>query len=201
MMTRFHVGLPPDEFESTTGWNALSEPSARELARASIPMALILFSGSLAAWHLLDVSALRALQVRNAVDVLELVLGFFLLLVVHELVHACFHPGLGFSGSSVLGVSFRPALLYASYQATLSRNRFMAILLAPFAVLSVLPLVAHSAGLLSDQGVGGIAAAAAVNAAASSVDVLGAYLVVRQVPRTGQIRNKGWQTYWRRHVA
>lgn len=200
-MARFHIGLPPDEFRSTTGWSALQEPSTRELNRASIPIALALFGAAAAAWYVLDVSVLDALKIRGITDAVELILGFVALLLVHELVHAGLHPRFGLSRSSVLGVSFRPWLLYATYQDALSRNRFTAVLLGPFAALTLLPLILHSAGILSNSVVGAVAAASATNAAASSVDILGAYLVLRQVPVAGLIRNKGWYTYWRLDVS
>lgn len=194
---RFHRGLPPDEFESTVGWNALREPSASGLARVSAPVGLILCFGALAGWHLLDVPVLGALQVRGVADVLTLILGFTLLIVVHELVHAGLHPGWGVSRSSVLGASLRPMLVYASYQGAMSRDRFLAVLLAPFAVLTVLPLAMQLAGAVPGRMAGAIAAASSVNAVLSGADVLGALMVAWQVPRGGTVRNKGWQTFWR----
>lgn len=196
-MMRLHAGLPPDEFEPTAGWQPLREPSSREVSRASMPIALALFAAAVVAWHLLAVSVVDALHVRSAGAAMEMLLGFMVLLLVHEAVHAGVHPRFGCSGSSVFGVSWRPLLLYASYQAAMSRNRFAGVLLAPLLVLSVLPMLAHATGALPGPWTGAVAAASAVNAALSGIDVLGAVLVLRQVPATGEVRNKGWQTYWR----
>lgn len=77
----------------------------------------------------------------------------------------------------------------------------MAILVAPFVVLTLVPLLAHAAGLLGRSVEGGLAAASTLNAAMASLDLFGALLLYQQVPSSAEVRNKGWQTYWRVNAA
>ena len=199
---RFHAGLPPDEFEPDASWQALREPAPSKATRQALPLGLLLFCAVALTWTLLGASPLTALRVQAGWgEAVRVFWGLALLVVAHELIHAFVHPHLGTSRHTVLGASVRPLLLYAAYQASLSRNRFIAILLAPFAVLTLLPLLAHAAGLLEQPLAQILATGSVVNAALSSLDVFGALLLVRQVPSTAQVKNKGWQTYWRHSVA
>lgn len=199
---RFHVGLPPDEFEPDSSWQALREPAASKATRQALPIGLLLFFAVALTWTLLGASPVTAIKVQAGWgEAVRIVLGLALLVIAHELIHACVHPHLGTSRHTVLGASVRPLLVYAAYQASLSRNRFIAILLVPFAVLTLLPLLAHAVGLLEQPLAQILAAGSTVNAALSSIDVFGALLLVRQVPSTAKVKNKGWQTYWRPRVA
>lgn len=199
---RLHAGLPPDEFQPAAGWQALQEPPAGEAVRRALPLGAALCGATALAWHLLGVSPWAALEVRHGWgQVSGMLLGLVLLVAVHEIVHVLAHPGFGATRHTVLGASAKPWLVYASYQASLSRNRFIVILLAPFVLLTLLPLLAHAAGLVAPPLAQGLAAASTVNAALASVDVFGALLLARQVPAAAEVRNQGWQTWWRRTAA
>jgi len=63
----------------------------------------------------------------------------------------------------------------------------------PLRVTTHLPLllsaVIHTASVW-------VAFASVLNALASAVDVLGAAMVLWQIPPTAILRNQGWRTYW-----
>ena len=83
---------------------------------------------------------------------------------------------------------------YAHYEGELSRNRFVAILLLPIIILSLLPMLL-AIGLQSASYAW--AFASSLNALFACVDVFGAAMVLCQVPRGATLRNQGWRTYWK----
>jgi hypothetical protein len=75
----------------------------------------------------------------------------------------------------------------------MSRNRFIAILIAPFVVLSVMPLIGCAiVGITHPLPVTG----SIVNAFLACGDLLGVLLIVSQIPREATIQNQSWRTYW-----
>jgi hypothetical protein len=75
----------------------------------------------------------------------------------------------------------------------MSRNRFIAILIAPFVVLSVLTLIVCAiAGITHPLPVTG----SIVNALLACGDLLGVLLLLWQVPSHATIQNQTWRTYW-----
>ena len=199
---RFQAGLPSDEFESTIGWQALREPAVQNIARETRVLSFALLCVVAISWYLLGVSPLRFFRVEGGIlGLLALLISFVLLIIFHELIHASIHPNFGASRDSVLGASLRPFMFYACYQGSLPRNRFIAILLAPFIGLTVVPLVAHAVGLFGESIVGTVALLSTLNAAMACVDIFGVYLLLQQVPRNAQVRNKGWLTYWQRKAT
>ncbi|MCP8970118.1 DUF3267 domain-containing protein [Ectobacillus ponti] len=72
------------------------------------------------------------------------------------------------------------------------------ITLAPFLILSILaPLLLGAFGMLSAA----LKVLILLNAMASSVDLLTALLVLRQVPSGGVLRSNGPSTYWKARQA
>ena len=114
---------------------------------------------------------------------------------VHELIHAVTHPMQGRSRHSVIGFWPATILFYAHYLGELRRNRFLAILLMPFVLLSVAPLALAS---LSQLATGSVAFVSIVNGLFACGDILGAVLILAQIPSDAVVRNQGWRSYWRR---
>lgn len=125
-----------------------------------------------------------------------MLLAFVVITVVHELIHAVVHPMAGRSSHTVLGFWPSRILFYAHYDGELSRNRFVAILLMPLFVISIVPLVVAA---LVGASSGWVAFASSFNALMACVDILGAGLLLFQIPATAIVRNQGWKTYWREH--
>ena len=114
-------------------------------------------------------------------------------IVIHELVHAAAHPDGGRSPHSLLGFWPSRLILYAYYDREVTRNRFVAILLMPVLVITVLPLLIAG---LTQMSSGWLAFASSFNAILSCADILGAGLVLFQIPPRAVVRNKGWSTHW-----
>ena len=185
---RFHVGPPSPNagFEPEAGgWTKLKEPGPWVMQLCAIPIAVVLggtlaFAGSWAGpirwtggWPLIVV--------------------IVLLEPVHETIHALTHPGNGRKRDTIVGLWPQRLLFYAHYDAALSRNRFLAILIMPLLAMSVLPLLITAVmGISLDW----IVAVVVVNGLAAAGDVFGCLLVLFQVPANATVRNKGYYTWW-----
>jgi hypothetical protein len=148
-------------------------------------------------WHVGGVTFVEQFEaVRGFAALASFLIALLGLLAIHELVHALVHPGNGTTERTVIGASLSPLLLYAAYLGKVSRNRYVAVLLAPFLLLSVSPALLCAAGLTETMPSPMLATLTVVNAAASGVDLFGAALILSQVPRRSCLQNHGWPTYW-----
>lgn len=187
---RFNVGPIPDAvgFEpESEGFRPIREPDPLTMQFVAIPVLLVTAAA-------ISLFLLHATPI-PLWDVWKWVLPVFpFVVVVHELVHALVHPGNGREEASLLGCWPSRLLFYAHYDAGLTRERFLAILLAPFIALTVVPLawlaLAKSDSLL-------LGAVAAANGVGACGDLLGVLLIVFQIPRGALVRNKGWRSYWK----
>ena len=114
--------------------------------------------------------------------------------VVHEVTHAAVHSMSGRSPRSIVGVGGPATGFYAHYDGELTRNRFVAILLMPLVVISLVPLLVAAVGQVS---FGWVAFISICNALCACAGILDAGLVLLQIPASGIVRQQGWRTYWR----
>jgi hypothetical protein len=189
---RFHVGPIPEspDFSPDESWKALREPSPWLFQLLALPIGigtglLFLFLW----WRLTPLSA----------GVGDMSLSIFLLnfagiVVVHEFIHALIHPGNGRHRASILGLWPAKILFYAHYDGEMPRNRFIAILLMPLLVMSVLPLLLLA---VTQTDSGWLAFISSFNALLACGDILGTSMIWYQIPAHATVRNQGWKTYWR----
>ena len=117
--------------------------------------------------------------------------------LLHELMHVWAFPRL--DGGPRAVVRFSPRLvLYARYDGVVSRERYLAVLVAPLAVVSLLPLLLAS---LSATTPGLLLVVSLLNALVSSGDVLTFVLVACQVPRGCEIRSGTDKPAWQYRQA
>jgi hypothetical protein len=137
-------------------------------------------------------------DVRHAISLPAVLLSLAGTVVVHELLHALVHPMAGRSPDSIVGFDPWPARggFYGHYCGEMSRNRFLAILLVPLVILSMVPLLVSAVAQVAP---GWVAFVSVFNAFAACADMLDAGLVLFQVPATGIVRQQSWRTYWREH--
>lgn len=166
------------------------EPSPWMGQLIALPIGIVLAGVLAFLWFLIT-------PLRNGFRLLslpEFLLLFVCLLVVHELVHAAVHPMSGRSPHSILGCWPSRGVFYAHYDGELTRSRFVAILLMPFVVISILPLAFCAVtGIVSTW----IAIVSVTNVLAGCMDMLGVMLILSQIPALGILRNRGWKTYWK----
>ena len=191
---RFHLGAVPTspDFAPDVSWKPLREPSPWLAQFIALPIGVV--TAALVAVLWFAITPLRDDQFPSSL--LMFLLLYAGILVVHELIHAAVHPLAGRSEYSIIGFWPSRMVAYAHYDGELSRNRFIAILLMPLLVLSVLPLIV-AAALQSASG--WVAFVSFFNALLACVDLLGAGVVLFQIPVHAIVRNQGWRTYWREH--
>ena len=112
----------------------------------------------------------------------------------HELLHALFHPDQGGSRATTIGLWPSRLMFFAHYDGPLSKAHILCVLIAPFIVLSVIPIIGLTVLGVSSSTFGFLAL---VNAAGSAMDLLGFVILAVGVPSGAEVRNLGCDTYWR----
>jgi hypothetical protein len=194
---RLHFGPIPETpgFVPEPPWKALKEPTPWLMQLLAIPVAVIAGVVVGALWFWLTPLKTIARDPAFAVWVLAALVW---LIPVHEVVHALVHPGRGLSDRTCIGMWLSRGLFYAHCHGPMSRNRFIAILIAPFIVLSVVPLVVC---VLSGTSHPLPVTGSIVNAFLACGDLLGILLLAWQVPRHATVQNQSWRTYWHTEPA
>jgi hypothetical protein len=189
---RLHFGPIPEtpDFVPEPPWRALKEPTPWLMQLLAVPVAVVSGGVILALWFWF--TPLKTVA-RDPQFVLWGLAAFVWLIPVHEAIHALVHPGRGLSDRTCIGLWLSRGLFYAHCHGPMSRNRFIAILIAPFVVLSVLPLIVCAlTGVAYPLPVTG----SIVNAFLACGGLLGVLLLLWQVPSDATIQNQSWRTYW-----
>jgi hypothetical protein len=195
---QFHVGgipVDPSFDPSPPVWSRLREPKAGLFFALATVFAVVLALAFGGVWlALLRPRVPDSLTLNIDLAALALFLGVMAaLIVVHEALHAIVLAGAG-DGDVVIGVWPSRFVVYAGRFGEVGRARSLAVGLAPFVVLSVLPFAL--APLV--HGIAGwLAALSVLNAAGSAGDLIGVALIVIGTPRGAIIRNQGYDTWWR----
>jgi hypothetical protein len=116
------------------------------------------------------------------------------LIALHEAIHALLHPRFGLTSDTIVGFWPQQVFFYAAYLGEMSRERFVCVILAPFVVLSVGPLLIAP---FTEVPSGITVAISVMNAMLSCVDLVGVFYLIRGAPMKAIVRNKGWKTHWR----
>ncbi len=192
---RLHIGaIPiPADFRPDALWKPLRAPSPWMALLVAFPIGIVAAGVVGGLWLVLTPLDLH--------DVTSLSLWAYLLsvagmVVVHELIHVAVHPMSGRSPHTIVGIGGPTSGVYAHYEGEMTRNRFVAILLAPLVVISFVPLLAAAAIQVS---CGWVAFISAFNAFGACLDILDAVLVGFGIPATAIVRQQGLRTYWREH--
>lgn len=203
---RFKYGpIPEDEVfqPEAQGWSGIREPSPLVLNILAIPTSFILLGVIIYALSFAWEGGYPAI-IGESIEQSKLnpFLVFLAVLVisipVHEFVHLFIHPQLGRSEKSILGLWPSGGMFYAHYEGVVSRNRFLAILAAPFLLLAWSPVIilALIGSSVPIEYALILAMAALVNCVLPSGDILGILLLVSQVSVSACVKNKGWKSYW-----
>jgi len=181
------------------GWILLDEPRSTAAALLSSAPSMLI-----AAAITLGIAALfvpvspgffglgggESFSVRIGLPALFAVIG---VAVLHELVHLACIPRTARASRTSLCTGW--AGLFVVCEEELERNRHLLISIAPFLAISVGGTLALGAlGLLTPF----LLAVLTLNAMGSSVDLLTASAVLRQVPKGAVIAAAGMRTYWKR---
>jgi hypothetical protein len=187
---RFVLGPIPDDpgFDPTLPpWNAIREPRPALMNLIALPIMLVTL-GLMA----LFLHAFTNLSLTELAG--PFLVAFLLVIPIHELTHALVMPGSGRGGQTMIGFWPSHLLFYAFHFGELTRRNFLLVMIAPFVVLTLLPLAVLALGGIESRFLGAVAIA---NGTAAAGDLLGFALILTQIPRGAVVRNQGWRTYWR----
>ncbi len=181
------------------GWNKIKEPPNLFTAFLfSIPFILINVLISYLIIALVDKEIAEAITELFAVGEWSFTIRFdfiiysYLLILFHEVFHLILIPNFMQSENTYFGIKPWGGFVFTTEK--LSKGRFLLISLGPFLALSVImPIILGFLGLLS----GFLVFLVFLNAMASSVDTLNAFLILIQVPKSAVIVNNGFESYYK----
>jgi hypothetical protein len=201
---KFVRKIPPTDRELSAslvsdGWKKIKEPSSLFSAILfSIPfMAVNCIATYLVIKHFYDPikTIIKNQSITLEINIFNILAGlaiFFLLLVIHEFLHALFIPDFINSDQTYWGLSISGG--FVSTTKKITKTNFFVISIAPFILISfILPLILGLLGLMNAF----IFFLVIFNAMASSVDILNLILILFQAPPKSFIINNGFETYYR----
>jgi hypothetical protein len=193
---KFRLGPLPEapEFVPDANWTIVHEPTLPGFQLKAIPIAVVTTLVLAALWLMLTPVWQMFGTMTFPLPISTFIACLLGVIVVHELIHASVHPHLGLSGKTIIGFWPSRMFLYTIYVGELTRNRCLVVLIMPFIVISILPLVVAAATQTGSFWVGYISI---LNALLACGDLLAAYMTIRLFPAGASIRTKEWLTYWR----
>jgi len=188
---RFHFGPIPSspDFVPDASWRSLREPTPWLAQLIAFPIGVFVTALVVFLWIIVT-----PFPEAPTMSISGILLAFVGITVVHELIHAMVHPHMGRSPKSILGCWPSRLVFYAHFDGELTRNRFVAILLMPLLIISIVPLLIAAVAQVTSVWA---AFVSSFNALMACVDILGAGIVLFQIPASATLRNQGWKTYWR----
>lgn len=121
------------------------------------------------------------------------ILGLFITVVIHELVHAAMFPDALSSKRCIIGLLPKTMLAFAWCGLPMRRNRYLLVALTPLFILSFLPLLLYP---VYRDTLYHVLPYAFFNMSAVGGDLLVVYFVLRQIPRDKWIQSNGATVFW-----
>ena len=194
-MTKFRFGAVPEDAKfdpEAEGWRSIREPNVYIYQLLAMPIGIVVCMALVVSFKFLGF--LESIRFYFYSLGWEEAVAALIVMIVHEIVHGLTHPGWGLSSRTTLGIWPSKLVFFAHYEGEMERNRFLVVFLAPFLVLSMLPLLfAWATAVRSDW----IPFVSVLNAAFASGDLLGFMLLGAQIPANTLVRNKGYLSYWK----
>jgi hypothetical protein len=192
-MMKFVCGKVPENSDfdpAAEGWTAVREPSVWMYQIIAVPIG---FSVAFLLWIFWSTFTSDIFDDELFLSSIIWLL-YVAVIIVHELIHALFHPGYGITANTYFGFWPSKLIFYAHYHSTLSKRRFMTVLIAPFIFISVVPLVLCA---FSQYNSSVLCIISLFNTLCASVDIFGFMLIYFSVPAGSVVQNKGWKTYYK----
>jgi hypothetical protein len=192
----FRLGPLPEapEFTPDDSWILLREPSLKGFQLRAIPIAVVTTVVLAVFWVVLTPIVHVLGTLTFPLPIYKFILCLLGVIVIHELIHASVHPKIGISENTVIGFWPSRMFIYTVYVGELTRNRCLVILIMPFTIISVVPLV--FAAITQTTSIW-VAYISILNALLACGDIFAAIMTMRLFPNGAIIRTKGWLTYWK----
>jgi hypothetical protein len=183
-----HIGEIPDspDFVPDDSWTLLEEATPWVMQVLSLPVGLALALALGALWM-----TVTPLGDGPAPSVGECFAALLAVVPAHEALHLVMHPR---TGDSIIGFWPSRLLFYTHYHNRLSCRRYLAVLLTPVVVLSLIPLAVCA---LTATASPFFAVASVSNAVFASGDLFAVGLLLAQVPPHATLGSKGWRVWWK----
>lgn len=188
---KFVLGKMPesDEFDLwCDGWTPLREYGLIKSQLYALPLLLLMILLTYIFYEI------NHININNSFTIF--VLLFVIIIPIHELIHGFFLPKSLLSNSVYFGFHLKTLAFYVHYEGSMTRNRFLLVLTAPLIVLSIIPMILIILIGLNHNIIAIAAKLTLLNTLLSSIDILGALKIIKQVPKNADVRNKGFKTYW-----
>jgi hypothetical protein len=217
---RLHFGPFPENTNfdpEAEGWSALPDEKPNAVHLKALPASMGLFLLWLPLFLLafpLETLIPQATQLspngfRIQIPVFQTPLWPLLALLIaisilsipaHEMIHALCCPGWGLSANTVFGVWLTGGFFYIHHEGPMARNHFLLVLVAPYIVLSLVPLalmalfrvVGRTPELLIS-----LTWLSLLGSLYAGGDFVSAGSLLSQLPKAAIIRNKGRRSYWK----
>jgi hypothetical protein len=170
------------------GWKAVKEPKSVVVTMLiSLPIGLLMSS------IVIFIAYMNGIE-SDIKPNISLVIALLIIIPIHELIHALVFPEPINSDKVIFGLLPKVGAFYAHYEGEMKKIRFLITLLAPFIVITIIPLI-----FLCVTGIDMpfVIKISAVNALCASADVFGFFTILFQLPKNSVVRNKGIKTYWK----
>jgi len=196
--------IPPAASDIPSGWRQIDSPASR-WAYALAALAGLVLLGSLcsalSAWSWFAPNQAGMGATGDAPSPwLAVSIPILLFVPFHEALHLLGQPGWGSTSRSVLVVWPAKLRFGVYFDGCMSRKRWLAMRLAPFVLLSVLPaclVVLLQSRPWAPHVLVGLQVMMVLNALGSGADIVAALLVLRQVPADGLLCFQAGRAYWR----
>lgn len=193
---RFHLGAIPEspDFKPDASWRLIREPSAWVWQLIALPVGIVTAVVVTFLWFKVTPLVFEMKTMRGLIPIIGRIVCLAAVLVVHELIHFALHPMAGRSRHSILVFWPGRMLLFSAYTGELTRNRCLVMLLMPFLVISIIPLVVAA---VAQVALGWVAYASILNALLACGDIVSAGIALLRIPADGVVRMQGWKAYLR----
>ena len=185
---RFILNKFPDDenFQPNEEWILLKESSNLWVIQLqAVPFMIINIA--------LMVVLMQLIGIKFELNTTTMLISFLIFMPIHEFIHALFFPENLMSKNVFFGFTFKGFAPFAAYIGEMKRNTFVKVLLAPFAIITLLGFL-YLIFLGRNELIEHIIV---FNALGACADCLGVFLILRQVPKYSIVRNKKIRTYWK----
>ncbi|MCX6144033.1 MAG: DUF3267 domain-containing protein [Ignavibacteriales bacterium] len=192
----FRLGPLPEvpEFTPDDSWILVREPTVGGFQLRAIPIALVTTVSLAVLWTLFTPIWHEIGPQTFPLPIFKFVGCLLGVIVIHEFIHASVHPKIGISENTVIGFWPSRMFIYTTYVGELTKNRCLAILIMPFTIISVVPLVFAT---ITQTASFWVAYVSILNGLLACGDILAAIMTMRLFPNGAIVRTKGWLTFWR----
>ena len=192
MKFRSRVPLAEDKFYKDSKWSLFGELSGRAYLYGHFSSFLLPIFVLFIWWSIFGLNLEQAIIVERELEILWKILSLTLIALLHEFLHMITFPDFGISSKTTIVIIPKKLVALAYYTGEMTKTRCVMCLLAPFVVLSLMPLI-----LCTYEFNYYIFFLAILNASLSGMDVLSAFSVYVNMPKESIVKNCGYQSYYR----